>query len=118
MHVPRFFSFFFLQKIVSQKFPQNYDVLNSLGFLYFYLHNSHFNLFCIFSLSSVFNMSLWQTIPTYLTLNKLFHLIPFYSFTICDKKRGIVHCQGASNPNYGIVVFNFDVCGLLTSLLY
>ena len=73
------------------------------------MHNSHFNLFCIFSLSSVFNMSLWQTIPTYSTLNRLFHLILFYSFTICDKKRGILHGQEASNTNYSTIVFNFDV---------
>ena len=50
------------------------------------MHNSHFILFCIFSLSSVFDIEplAWkivQTLPTYTSsiLNKLFYSIIFYS---------------------------------------
>ena len=42
----------------------------------------------------------------------------FIQSQFVNKKRGIVHGQEASNINYSTVVFNFDVCQLLTSLLY
>ena len=36
-----------------------------------------------------------------------------YSDTICEqKKKRIVHSQGASNINYSTVIFNFDICRL------
>ena len=51
------------------------------------MHNSHFILFCIFSLSSVFDIEplarkIVQTLPTSSILNKLFYSILFYSILL------------------------------------
>ena len=48
------------------------------------MHNSHFILFCIFSLSSVFDIEplarkIVQTLPTSSILNKLFYSILLFS---------------------------------------
>ena len=58
MHVPRFFRFFFPNNSFLKKFPKITMYLIVIV-LYLSMHNSHFILFCIFSLSNVFNMSLW-----------------------------------------------------------
>ena len=60
------------------------------------MHNSHFILFCIFSLSSVFDIEplarkIVQTLPTSSILNKLFYSILFYSIIFYSKLARLLH---------------------------
>ena len=57
----------FFQKNSSNNFPK-------LFFLYLYMHNSHFILFCLFSFSSVFNMSLDSGSEDYANTSYVFEI--------------------------------------------